>query len=118
MPSGIRSCFTHLALCVLLGALAALAAYLLQIALLGIPLPGWSSMECSIEAVTALGVEPQWSLSLFGYLLLRGLFHATRGALAAALIWCVASALKTIEATFLLSSILLLLPEVLRLLNF
>ena len=110
--NGSRSGWIQLLLCALLGGLATLTAFLLHLGLLGISLPGWNSVEYSVQSITALGGQAGLSCSILGYLLLQSLCRMTGGALAAALIWFIASGLKRIETTLLLSGILLLGPGV------
>ena len=52
--NGRRSEGMQLLLCALLGGLAALTAFLMHIGLLGISLPGWNSVEYSVQSITAL----------------------------------------------------------------
>ena len=107
----------HLLLCAQLGAAAALVAFLLHIGLLGIALPGWSSMEYSVQSITALGVQSGLHTSILGYLLLQALCRMVGGALAAVVVWVIASGLRRMETTLLLSGMLLLGPGVLSLLG-
>ena len=105
----------QLLLCALLGGLAALTAFLMHIGLLGISLPGWNSVEYSVQSITAL--SRGLGCSVLGYLFLQSLCRMAGGALVAALIWVIASGFKRIETTLLLSGLLLLGPGVLCLLG-
>ncbi len=113
--NGRRSEGMQLLLCALLGGLAALTAFLVHIGLLGMPLPGWNSVEYSVQSITVL--SRGLGCSVLGYLFLQSLCRMAGGALAAALIWVIASGFKHIETTLLLSGLLLLGPGVLCLLG-
>lgn len=113
--NGRRSEGMQLLLCALLGGLAALTAFLVHIGLLGISLPGWNSVEYSVQSITVL--SRGLGCSVLGYLFLQSLCRMAGGALAAALIWVIASGFKRIETTLLLSGLLLLGPGVLCLLG-
>lgn len=108
MLNGRQSALIHLMLCVLLGGVASLIAFLFHIGLLTIPLPGWNSIEFSVQSITVLGARIGLNTSIFGYMIQQALCRMAGGALAAALIWCIATVLKRIETTFLLSGIFLL----------
>lgn len=115
--NGRRAEGLHLLLCALLGGLAALTAFLLHIGLLGSFLPGWSSVEYSVQSITAVGVQSGLNCSIWAYLLLQSVCRMMGGMLAATLVWVIASILKRIETTLLLSGILLLGPGILCLLG-